>query len=280
MTVKAYAKINLSLDLVGKREDGYHYLRTVMQTVSLCDIIKVERCDAGISISCNKRYIPTDERNIVHKVATAFFKAAGIDGGVKIHLRKIIPCGAGLGGGSADGAAVLNALCELYGRPMTAEQKVALTESIGADIPFFFYGGTALCEGIGERVTPLDPLPECWMVIAKPSQSISTPAIFKSPLTKSVQGNSTDTVIDGIKAGDIDAVANGIANALEPASLEICPTIRAIKEELISLGALSSMMSGSGSSVFGIFKTHKTARNAYLTLKEKYRETYIVKPQV
>lgn len=279
MIVRSYAKINLSLDLAGKREDGYHYLRTVMQTVSLCDIIKVEKCEKGITITCNKRYIPTDERNIVYKVAAAFFDAYGIDGGVRINLRKIVPCGAGLGGGSANGAAVLDALCELYNTPMTAEEKVALTEKIGADIPFFFYGKTALCEGIGEKVTPLEPLAECWMVIAKPSQSISTPAIFRSPLTKSVQGDSTDAVIAAINAGDIDAVAKNCANALEPASLEICPAIRTIKEELKSLGALTSMMSGSGSSVFGIFKTHKTARNAYLTLKSKYKETYIVKPQ-
>ena len=164
MTKKSFAKINLSLDLVGKRDDGYHLLRTVMQTVTLCDEITLEKIPDGITITCNKRYIPTDERNIVHKVATAFFKATDISGGVHIGIKKSIPCGAGLGGGSSNGAVVLDGLCELYGVDMTTEQKVDLTKSIGADIPFFFYGGTALCEGIGEVVTPLIPLPECWIV--------------------------------------------------------------------------------------------------------------------
>lgn len=278
MIIKSFAKLNLSLDLAGKRDDGYHLLRTVMQTVSLCDIITVDKLKSGIVITCNKRYIPTDERNIVYKIAVRFFEYTGIQGGVKIHLKKIIPCGAGLGGGSSNGAQVLNALCKLYGVEMSIDGKVELTKTIGADIPFFFYGGTALCEGIGEIVTPLTPIPECWMVIAKPPVSISTAAIFASPLTNSVQGDSTDGVIEGIQKQDIVSAAEHFGNALENASIEICPMILDIKNKLMSLGAVTSMMSGSGSSVFGVFTCHKQARQAYLRLRTEYKETYIVKP--
>lgn len=147
ITLKSHAKINVTLDIKGRREDGYHLLRTVMQTVSLCDFVTMKKQPQGITLSCNLRYIPTDERNIAHKAAAAFFEHFGIDGGVHIHLKKHIPCGAGLGGGSSDGAAVIEGLCRLYGISLSTGQKSKLTENIGADIPFFFYGGTALCGG-------------------------------------------------------------------------------------------------------------------------------------
>lgn len=279
MILNAYAKINLSLDLVGKRDDGYHLLRTVMQTVTLHDIISLEAMSCGIGITCNKKYIPTDNRNIVYKIAQAFFDYTGIKGGVRIGLKKYIPCGAGLGGGSADGAAVLDGLCELYGVSMTAEQKVGLTQDIGADIPFFFYGGTALCEGIGEKVTPLADMPECWMVIAKPPVSLSTPAIFKSPLTAgNFGGDSTEGIMKGISNGDVSEIAHNCKNALEPASLELCPKIQNIKDGLVKSGALTAMMSGSGSAVFGIFKSHREAQIAYFKQKRHFKEVYIVKP--
>lgn len=277
--LKSFAKINLSLDLVGKREDGYHLLRTVMQKISLCDIIRMERIEKGIEITCNKRYIPTDERNIVYKVADAFFKHFGIDGGVRIRLKKHTPCGAGMGGGSSNGAVVLDGLCSLYGIKMTAEQKNELTRGIGADIPFFFYGGTALCEGIGEVITELPPLPRCRIVIAKPRESLSTAAVFGSELTKrAFGGNSTDAVLEGIQKGDLSVIAKSIDNALEPASIEICPEIEQIKDILRKNGALASMMSGSGSAVYGIFKSHNFANRAYMKLKTKYNEVYIAKP--
>ena len=277
--LKAYAKINLSLDLVGKREDGYHLLRSVMQKISLCDIITLKKQQKDIRITCNKPYIPTDERNIVYKVAAAFFEKTGITGGVFINLKKHIPCGAGLGGGSSDGGAVLDALCKLYNVDMSPSEKAKLCENIGADLPFFFYGGTSLVEGIGEKVTPLDSLPECRIIVVKPSKSISTPTIFKHPETaKQFGGDSTDKVIAAIENDDINDLCNNISNALEKASLEVCPEIGQIKAELYELGALGAMMSGSGSAVFGIFQNHKLAKKAFDHFKTKYKDTYIAKP--
>ena len=277
--LRSFAKINLSIDLVGKRDDGYHLLRTVMQTVSLCDFVRLERIEQGIEISCNRKYIPTDERNIMYKVAYAFFNKTGIEGGVRIRLKKHIPCGAGLGGGSSNGAAVLDGLCELYNYPMTADEKNALTAGIGADIPFFFYGGSALCEGIGEIVTPLPTMPSCRIVIAKPPKSLSTAAIFGSELTKQAfGGNSADSVVEGMKNGSLSVITENAQNALEPASIECCKKIQEIKDVLDSCGASLSMMSGSGSAVYGVFRSQKLANRAYLKLKSKYRETYIAKP--
>ncbi len=281
ITLKSYAKINISLDLVGKREDGYHLLRSVMQTVSVCDYITLSRTSKkGINLRCNKPYIPTDEKNIAYKTAGAFFEYTGIAPSVNISIKKFLPCGAGLGGGSSNGAVVFDGLCALYGVEIPVEKKVELTQSIGADIPFFFYGGTALCEGIGEKVTPLKALPDCRIVIAKPPVSLSTAQIFSSPKTKEAfGGNSTDGVIDGIEKGDILTVVKSAKNALEGASIDACAQIAHIKNQLTENGADFAMMSGSGSAVFGIFTNYKKAKHAYDALCKNYKEVYIVKPQ-
>ena len=280
INVRAYAKINLSLDLVGKREDGYHLLRSVMQEVSLCDHISLSRAQEGITLRCNKRYIPIDERNIAYRTAKAFFDYTGIKPSVKITIRKYTPCGAGLGGGSSDGAAVVDGLCQLYGVDMTAQQKAALCENIGADIPFFFYGGTSLIEGIGEKVTRLKNLPDCRIVIVKPRASLSTAAIFGSPLTaQAFGGSSTDGVIAGIGSGEVERVFEHAKNALEPASCEVCPVIDEIKKKFSEQGAVFSMMSGSGSAVYGIFKNYGDAKKSYIEMKKIFEDTYICKPQ-
>lgn len=279
ITVKSYAKINLSLDLVGKRDDGYHLLRSVMQTVSLCDIVTVKKGKGGIVLRCNKWYIPTDSRNIAYKTAQAFFDKTGIAPNAVISIRKYTPCGAGLGGGSSNGAAVVDGLCKLYGVEMSASEKASLCQDIGADIPFFFYGGSSLIEGIGEKVTRIEDLPDCRIVIVKPKASLSTAAIFSSERTKEAFGtNSTDSVIAGIRKGSVDAVFENAKNALEGASCEICPEIEDIKQALLQNGAVFSMMSGSGSAVYGVFKNYRTAHKAYSVFKEKYDETFITRP--
>lgn len=279
ITLKSYAKINITLDLVGKREDGYHLLRSVMQKVSLCDYVSVSKSKQDIKIKCNRKYIPTDERNIAYRAAAAFFKASGVDGGCDITLRKYIPCGAGLGGGSSNGAAVFDALCSLYKVDFTADQKSEILQSVGADVPFFFYGGTSLIEGIGEKVTPLKTFPDCRILIVKPPVSLSTAAIFSSPLVKNGFGtNSTDKVIDAINNCDLDGVLNHAYNALESASISEAPVISDIKQELVQNGAEFAMMSGSGSAVYGIFKNMKSCKTAYDKMILKHKDTYITKP--
>lgn len=280
ITYSAHAKINISLDLVGRREDGYHLLRSVMQKLTLCDRLSFEKTEeSGIFIKCNKYHIPTDERNIVYKVANAFFNKYGIGPNVSIYIKKHIPSGAGLGGGSSDGAAALNALCKLYEVRMPLYEKIKLTSKIGADIPFFFMKGTALAEGIGEKLTPLGCFPNCTVLISKPPRSISTAAVYSSPLTEKAYGvNSTDKVMRAIKNNDITDVANAASNALEPASISICPEIEKIKTVMNENGAIMSMMCGSGSAVFGIFTDTDAVNSAYKSLIYKYKETFITKP--
>jgi len=280
ITLKSYAKINISLDLIGKRDDGYHLLRSVMQTVSVCDYITMSRArKAGIHLRCNKPYIPTDEKNIAYKTAKAFFDYTGITPAVNIGLIKYLPCGAGLGGGSSNGAVVFDGLCRLFGVDIPIDKKVEITNSIGADIPFFFYGGTALCEGIGERVTPIARFPDCRIVIAKPPVSLSTAAIFGSPKTKEAfGGSSTDGVLEGIANGDLKAIIGSAQNALEGASIDACPKIAQIKDTLYGCGADFAMMSGSGSAVFGIFTDYKKSKTAFEKLKQEYKEVYVCKP--
>lgn len=279
ITLKSYAKINITLDIVGKRDDGYHLLRSVMQKLSLCDYVSVSKAKQGINIKCNKRYIPTDQRNIAYRAADAFFKATGIVGGANIHLKKYIPCGAGLGGGSSNGAAVFDALCALYEAEFTPDKKSEIMQSVGADIPFFFYGSTSLVEGIGEKVTPLKQIPECRIVIVKPPVSLSTAAIYSSPVVADCfYQNSTDFALNAIENGDLDGVFKNSKNALEKASIEIAPVIAQVKDLLAQNGAFFSMMSGSGSAVYGVFYNYKSAKRAYDVLSKKFKDTYITKP--
>lgn len=279
ITLRSNAKLNLTLDLVAKRDDGYHDLRSVLQEITLCDYVSLEKRGSGISVSCNLRYIPTDRRNIAVRVAEEFFNCTGISGGVYIRLKKLVPSCAGLGGGSSNGAATLNGLCRLYGVDMSVEEKVRLTGKIGADIPFFFTGGTALCEGVGERVTPLPSLPRVWFVIAKPPFALSTPVVFSSPLTgENVGGDSTSAFLSALEKDGVRAAFPLARNALEPASIELCGAIEQIKREFAETGAFYSAMSGSGSAVFGVFDSHQSASAAYERMKEKYRNTYIAKP--
>ena len=237
VTLRAYAKINISLDVTGKREDGYHLLRSVFQGISLYDDIRVIRKkeSEGIEITCNLPYIPTDERTIVHKVATAFFKAAGMtDYSIAIDLKKTIPSGAGLGGGSADGAAGFSALCRLYGIFFSKEQATEILTPLGADIPFFLYSGTMLAEGVGEILSPLPALPACFIVLAQPRASANPKQIF-SALGK-------------------------------------------LKEAMQKQGALLSLMTGSGSTVFGIFQEEKDARKAARVMQRYTRTVFTVRP--
>ena len=174
LTVPAPAKLNLSLDIVGVREDGYHLLRMIMQTIDLCDQIVLERADE-ISLTCNLPELPCDERNLAVRAAHAFFERTGLPGGVRMTLDKNIPHGAGMGGGSADAAAVLKGLNELCGTDLSQQELCEIGLRLGADVPFCIVGGTQLAEGVGERLTPLPPLPDCFLLVAKPEQGVSTP---------------------------------------------------------------------------------------------------------
>lgn len=282
VTLRAYAKINLSLDVVGKREDGYHLLQSVFQGISLYDNVKVTREDGagGITIRCNLPYIPTDERNIVHKVAVAFFKAAGIEQyQITIDIEKFIPTGAGMGGGSADGAAVFSALCRLYDRPFPTEEAIRLLTPLGADIPFFLFSGTMLAEGVGEILSPAPPMPECCIVLVKPRASASTKEIFGKLHEVGIDRHpDTQGVLNALAQKDLHALAKATGNVLENATIPLCPRIGLLKEQLAEQGAILSMMTGSGSTVFGIFSNEKNARKAMRMMHNQNETVFLARP--
>ncbi len=282
VTLRAYAKINLSLDVVGRREDGYHLLESVFQGISLYDHVRVrrERGAGGIRIRCNLSYIPTDERNIVHKVARAFFAFVGIRTyQIAIDLHKTTPSGAGFGGGSADGAAVFSALCRLYRVSVSTEDAIALLSPLGADIPFFFYSGTMLATGIGDRLEPAPPLKDCFIVLAKPWAGASTREIFQQLAEAGVSSHpDTKEVLTALKSNDLLQLGRSAGNVLESATLPLCPKVGALKELLLQNGAACALMSGSGSGVFGLFKTEEAARRAMRAARKKAPNVYLTRP--
>ncbi len=280
ITAKAYAKINLSLDITGVREDGYHLLSTIMQSISLHDILRFEKCDdKGIFITCDDESIPTDDKNIVYKAAAKLFEKSEkeILGGIKIHIEKKIPHGAGLGGGSADAAATLIALNKLYDLDFSKKELLKIGERIGADVPFCLTGGTVLCEGIGEKLTPLIPLINFHAVIVKSDVLSPTEAAYKRYDSMHINTNfKQNKLLDSIAQGSIKKLSKNMFNILE----FITPrdVIDEPKNALSCNGALGSMMTGSGSAVFGLFKRKSTAEKAFKELKDKFPFVSITEP--
>lgn len=280
ITAKAYAKINLSLDITGIREDGYHLLSTIMQSVSLHDTLSFEKCDdKGIFITCDEDTIPTDEKNIVYKAAMKLFDSSKkeISNGVKINLAKNIPHGAGLGGGSADAAATLIALNKLYDLGFSKKELLKIGVKVGADVPFCLYGGTILCEGIGEKLTPLIPLINFHAVIIKSNVHSPTEAAYKRFDSMHIKTSfRQDKLLDSIAQGNIKKLSKNMFNVLE----FITPreVIDEAKDALLDYGAIDSMMTGSGSAVFGLFKRKSAAERAYRELKDKFPFVSIAEP--
>ena len=276
--VNAYAKINLFLDIEGRREDGFHDILSVMQSVSLCDTVTVEKTADGIKVE-NRIGIDT-EKDLAYRAAHLFFEESGIDGGVKISIDKRIPMGAGLGGGSADAAAVLKALNELYGKPFSAEVLADLGLKLGSDVPFCVLGGTRIARGRGEKMTVIAPMPDCPMVIAIGDDHVSTPAQFAEldrRFDNFVLYEPNRECVDGINeafnAGSAD-VSEHLYNIFEITG-RFSPEI---KEIMTACGACGTLMSGSGSSVFGIFSDDADAVTARDRLTEKGYRAFVCRP--
>lgn len=265
MKYYAPAKINLSLDVLKKRSDNYHELKMIMQTVSLYDEIDIER-DNKISINSNKKDIPLDNRNLAWKAAELFFEHTHISGGCKIYIEKNIPDGAGLGGGSSDAATVLMTLNKIYNTNLSNKELQDIAVKIGADVPFFIVGGTCLAEGIGEKLTKIENKTNPYILIYKPEFSISTKWVYENLNLDNKPSYDIMPIINDLKEGNI-SFADKIFNYLEEVSISEYPEISNIKLKLKSLGAKGTLMSGSGSSVFGIFTDKNTAKQAYKTLK-------------
>ena len=263
LKLQAYAKINLSLDVLRQREDGYHEVRMVMQTIQLHDRIDLfPKKEPGIDIHTNLSFLPVNENNLMFRAAKLLIDEFSLEGGVRMRLQKIIPVSAGMAGGSSDAAAVLDGMNRLFSLGLSREELRKRGLRLGADVPFCFMRGAALSEGIGERLSPLPGMPPCWIVIAKPAFSISTRFVYENlhvgRLPRSAHPD-VDAVISALNAGEIPALSKNMGNILETVSCREHPEIRAIKERMLSLGALGTLMSGSGPSVFGLFSEKSAA---------------------
>ena len=275
MQVQAYAKLNLSWDILRRREDGYHDLQMVMQSISLADTLTITP-GAG-RMDTNLSYLPADGRNLAQAAAAAFRAATGLDIQVDIAIQKRIPVCAGLAGGSSDAAAVLRALNEHTGAGLSPERLAKIGEAVGSDVPYCVLGGTALAEGRGEVLQALPPLPACHVVVCKPPFPISTPQLFARVDTKKIMRRpDTQGLIAALGRGDLPDVARRMYNVfedvLEPRRRA---QIDAIKAQLIDCGALGASMTGSGPTVFGLFLDESAARRAVKALQEQYREVFL-----
>ena len=278
MKIKAYGKVNISLDVVGKREDGYHLLSMIMQNIDLYDEIEVEKQECGIILECNKSYVPVDNRNLAYKAAEIFKERYDIVDGVKINIEKNIPVSAGLAGGSTDAAAVLKVMNKLFNVNATEEELMELGLKLGADIPYCIHGGTALCEGIGEIITPIKPFRDKIVVLVKPAFGVSTKEVYKNfNLEKVKQHPKTAEIINAIENDDLNFVASNMKNLLENVTLRKHKILIKIKQEMNACGAINSMMSGSGPTVFAFFDDMLKAQRCFEKMKKKYSDVFITR---
>lgn len=276
--LKSYAKINLTLDVTGKRDNGYHDVKMIMQTVNLFDLIIVDRRKQGISLKSNLPYIPTDEKNIAYKAALLFFEKSGIDGGASILIHKNIPVAAGLAGGSGNGGGVLCALNALYDFPFTEKEILDMSVTLGADVPYTIMCGTCLSEGIGEILTPLPDAPKMTVLLVKPPINISTPEVYKEfDEADEISHPDTDKMISAIENGDVKEISKSLSNVLEAVTVKNHPVISGIKQKMIKNGAIGALMSGSGPTVFGIFEDEKLAKKSADSFYKQYKEVYLCK---
>ncbi len=278
VVVKAPAKINLTLDITGKRDDGYHLMKMVMQSVDLYDTISLKKQDY-ISLTCDRKGVPEDDKNLAWRAAEAFFahNNMGEEYGVEIIINKVIPMEAGLAGGSADAAGVLCGLNKLYETNLSTKELCELGLTIGADVPFCIVGATAVAEGIGEILTPVPPMPDCSIVIAKPSEGMNTAECFKRFDSITVKNRpDADAVISAVINSDIEEMAKGMYNVLEEVST--LEEINTIKKDMFEHGALHAMMTGSGTAVFGIFDNRSKAKKCLKHLMGYAASVFLSRP--
>lgn len=274
----APAKLNLTLDVLGKRPDGYHDLKMVMQSITLGDTLTLEPGGEGVRVQTDLHFLPTGPKNLAAAAALRFYETLGRPvPGLEISIRKRIPVCAGMAGGSSDAAAVLRALNQRVGEPFSPKELARLGERVGSDVPYCVLGGTALAEGRGEVLTPLAPLPRCWVVACKPDFPISTPELFaQADRVKLRRRPDTAGLVAALEAGDLGGVARRMYNVFEdvlPARLYT--RVAEIKNDLIQCGALGANMSGSGPTAFGLFDRLEAAQEARACLAQRYRDTFL-----
>ena len=264
--LKALAKINLGLDVLRRREDGYHEVKMIMQTIGLHDDLEIRKTKTpGIQVKTNLYYLPTNENNLVYKAAKLLMDEFQIQDGVSIQLKKRIPVAAGMAGGSSDGAAVLWGINQMYGLGLSMQALMERGVRLGADVPYCIQRGTALAEGIGEKLSVLPPMPKCTILIAKPGISVSTKFVYENLHAndlKPEQHPDVDSMIEAMRQKDLGLLCSRMGNVLETVTIPAYPVINEIKRTMIDNGAIGSMMSGSGPTVFGIFDSPVAAKQA------------------
>ncbi|MCD8151867.1 MAG: 4-(cytidine 5'-diphospho)-2-C-methyl-D-erythritol kinase [Clostridiales bacterium] len=270
ISLKALAKINLGLDVIGQREDGYHEVRMIMQSIHLYDRVEIKKTRSPqIHVQTNLFYLPVDENNLVYKAAKLMKDEFKIKEGVRITLQKFIPVAAGMAGGSSDAAAVLVGMNRIFNLGLKQSRLMELGLTLGADVPFCIMRGTALAEGIGEKLTALPPMPKCPVLIAKPAFSVSTKHVYEQlKLTDATPHPDIARILEEIKKKNLRGVAENMDNILETVTAREQPVIREIKNLMKENGALGTMMSGSGPAVFGLYHNEKEIRGAYDALKQ------------
>lgn len=270
--LKALAKINLGLDVLGRRENGYHDVRMVMQTIYLYDNVTIRKTEeAGIKLETNLFYLPSNQNNIAYKAAKMLLDEFDIQQGVHILLDKHIPVSAGMAGGSSNAAAVLVGMNRLFSLGLSQEDLMKRGVTLGADVPYCVMRGTVLAEGIGEILTPLPPFPKCYVLIAKPGISVSTQMVYEKLDAQTIEKHpDIDSILKGLEEQDLQKIAASMGNVLEAVTIREYPVIEEIKSAMKASGALNAMMSGSGPTVFGIFADRKTAKEAQQKLKQMH----------
>lgn len=281
ITENAYAKLNLSLDVTGRRPDGYHDMVMVMQTVSLCDRVTIRKTGGGaVFARSNLPFIPSDERNLAVRAALRYLEAIGERGqGLSIRLEKQIPVGAGMAGGSSDAAAVLRGLNGLYKGRLSREKLLELAAGVGSDVAFCVLGGTALAKGRGELLKPLPPLPDCCFAVCKPDFSVSTPELFRKLDSVQLRRHpDTAGILRALETGRLDELCHRLYNVFEDVDDRRLRVIQEIKGRLLDFGALGALMTGTGSAVFGVFERQEAAQAACGALEREFGFCRLAKP--
>lgn len=284
MRLKALAKINLGLDVLRRKEDGYHEVKMIMQTIHLHDQIHICKIEEDvIKIRTNLYYLPNNENNLAYKAAKMLKDEFALPGGVSIHLKKVIPVAAGMAGGSSDAAAVLFGMNKMYGLKLSMQELMDRGVKLGADVPYCIMRGTALAEGIGEKLTKLPPMPKCHILIAKPPINVSTKFVYENLHANDLKPEdhpNVDIQIEALKEGSLEKLVANMGNVLERVTVPEYPVINEIKQMMLDCGALGSMMSGSGPTVFGIFTNYTQAKEAYQKIRKSglSKQIYLTMP--
>ena len=282
IVLKSYGKINLGLDVLRRREDGYHEVRMIMQTVGLYDLLTMKKTkEDKISMTCNLSFLPIDERNLVYKAVKLIKDKYHIKDGVKIDLNKRIPVAAGMAGGSSNCAAALKGMNQLFDLGLSIDELCEIGVTLGADVPYCIWGGTALSEGIGEKLSRVDAMPNCYILIAKPGISVSTAFVYQNlDLAGLSKHPDIDGMLECLNKKDLEGICERLENVLETVTIKEYPIIERVKKHLTDQGAMGTLMSGSGPTIFAIFKDKKTADNALESLKsiQDIKQAYVVRP--